>query len=156
MIPSEFIQKGELRSKTGSATQPEAGGHRIVLNFCDASGNDWADDTPEKIIGKRWDKVALEYRRWYRSQHYFRIGELKEVNVQSDTCIVNMLVKDENGQINTEAVEKCIDKVGEMAVNYGSSVHVQKGDNNWDKVASALIEKVIKRGKMVTVYSEGK
>ncbi len=150
MQPSKFITPGRFKTVTGEATVPIAAGHRIIINVCDDSGK-WENEFSTKL-SKRWKKAEQEYNRWYRSQYNFKLGELQEVGVQSDTLIVNALVRSNNG-LSLDAFERCVDKVGEIAYDYGSSVHVSQYDD-WQDMENTVVEKIIKRGINVTVYKD--
>ena len=148
MKPNEFIIKGRFKKTAGTVTIPLAAGHRIILNPCSNDGV-WSDDN--KVISKRWGKVHTDYTRWHRSQNKFELGETQEVNVQSDTAIFNMLIQDDDGNIDYNAASMCLDKIGELAVTNGSSVHTNIRDEN---VLKLLTDLIIKRGINVTVYEE--
>lgn len=155
MRPNSFNVKGVWKERQGSVSEVHAGGHCMILNLCDTSGDVWEKDSELSLVSKRWPKGGQEYRRWYLRQYKFELGNVEEVNVQSTVCIVNALVKDKEGNFAPEALEKAIDKVGEMAYNYGSSVHIQKqgSEEEWKAVTQLLKDKVINRSKNVIVYS---
>ena len=153
MQPSNYVLKGEFKRRNGSSSMPHAGGHRIIINLCNDSGDVWEKTAATYPVEKRWPKCGQEYRRWYLSQYHFKLGEVQEVNVQSDTCLANVIVFQADGSLDEEALTKAIDRIGEMAYDYNSSVHIQQ-TQPWDKIEGALIEKIIKRGKNVTVYVE--
>mgnify|MGYP001032564915 CR=1 FL=1 len=155
MKPNNFNVKGVWKEREGSVAEVHAGGHCIILNLCSVSGDVWDKDSELGLVSKRWPKGGLEYRRWYLGQYRFNLGNISEVNVQSTVCIANALVKDAEGNFVPEALEKAIDRVGEMAYEYGSSVHVQKqgSEEDWNAVTELLKDKIIKRSKNVIVYS---
>jgi hypothetical protein len=151
MQPSKYITAGRLKTVDGDSSLPIAAGHRIIINLCNAEGV-WLNSADS--ITKRWPQTKQEYVRWHRFQTKFKLGELQEVNMQSDTCVANILVCNKDSSIDEPALTSCIDKIGNLAVNYGSSVHINNFDNNWNIIETQLIEKVIKRGINVTIYNE--
>ena len=152
MQPSNYVIAGRLKSIDGDSSLPIAAGHRIIVNLCGTDG-EW--NSSSEALGKRWEKIKQEYTRWYRSQNKFITGEVQEVNVQSDTCLVNALVFNSDQVLDEEALTKFADKIGNMAKDYGSSVHINgTNDDDWNKIETQLVEKVIKRGVNVTVYGK--
>ena len=145
MQPSNFITPGLFKTVNGDSSQPIHGGHRIIINMCSNSG-DWEDNN----TNKRWEKVKTEYKQWFRSQNKFIMGEMQVINVQSDTTVVNMLVLNKN-EFDNDALFKCMDKVGELAKDFVSNVHINKG-SNWAPIESMLVDRIIKRGINVTIY----
>ncbi|HVI39649.1 MAG TPA: hypothetical protein VM577_03230 [Anaerovoracaceae bacterium] len=170
MKPSNFITPGRLKYKAGDATIPESAGHRIIMHICNDIGG-WGRGFV-LALSKRWKKPEEEYRRWFRGQINFKLGAIQEVEVQSDTTVINMIaqrdvVADENGvqPLRLEALETCLDKVGELAVKNGSSIHAPRigaglaagiadgyDKDTWAQVETLIIEKLIKRGINVTIY----
>ncbi|KKN66646.1 hypothetical protein LCGC14_0469810 [marine sediment metagenome] len=151
MQPSNYIIAGRLKSVEGDSSLPIAAGHRIIVNLCSTDG-EWESSSE---LGERWEKIKQEYTRWYRSQHKFTIGEVQEINVQSDTCLVNALVYDGDHILDEEAVTEFADKVGNLAKDYSSSVHINgTNDDDWGMIETQLVEKIIKRGVNVTVYGK--
>lgn len=170
MKPSNFIIPGRLKYVTGDATIPESAGHRLIIHVCNSVGA-WGAGFV-LALSKRWKKTEEEYRRWFRSQTNFNLGEIQAVNVQSDTTVVNMLAQhgigiDEAGQIplRYDALETCLDKVGELAVTSGSSIHAPRfgaglsaGKTSgydpevWAKIENMIVDKLIRRGINVTIY----
>jgi len=151
MQPSKYIIAGRLKTVDGDSSLPIAAGHRIIVNLCNAEGM-WLDSASS--VSKRWPQAKQEYNRWYRSQNKFKLGEIQEINTQSDTCIVNILVCNKELSVDEAALTSCVDKIGNLAVNYSSSVHINNFDNNWNVIETQLVEKIIKRGINVNVYKK--
>lgn len=149
MQPTKFGVKGTFNLRKGSKAQPTAGGHCIIVNLCDNSGNHWSKDN---ACNKRWPKAEQEYRRWYVSQRKFLLGEVQEVNVQSTVCIANAIVFDKEGNLDMDALEKALDKIGYMAYDYGSSVHLDADPRYQNEITKMAQEYIIYRGKNVTFY----
>lgn len=161
---------GLLRYKEGDATIPVSAGHRLIIHICNDIGG-WGRGFVV-ALSKRWKKPEEEYRKWFRGQNNFKLGEIQPVEVQSDTTVINMIaqrdiVSDENGvpPLRVDALASCLDKVGELAIRNGSSVHAPRigaglaagvangyDKDTWVVVESLIIEKLIKRGVNVTIY----
>ena len=153
MQPSNYRIPGRLKTIEGDVSNPAAGGHKMIVNLCSINGK-WTEDN--ESVSKRWDKARLEYIKWYNSQYNFKLGEIQEVNVQSDTCIINALVygsKDPDKLLDV-ALERCADRIGELAEDYSSNVHLKAVND--ENLQQQFIEKVIKRGINVTFYKSNK
>lgn len=152
------IIPGKLKYTTGDATVPAAGGHRMIIHIVNNEGV-WGGGFV-LALGARWPRSEDEYRRWYVARRDFLLGNIKEVNLRSDTTIIHMMAQegvepDEEGNppIRYEALEECLDKVAELALYNGSSIHGPKfGGVDWDDVEELIIECLIKKGVNVTIY----
>lgn len=151
MQPSNYIIAGRFKTINGDSSLPIAAGHRIIVNLCGTDG-EWKKSSTK--LGKRWEKIKLSYARWFRSQNKFTTGQLQEVNVQSDTCLINAIVYNEENELDEDALTTAIDKIGNLAKEYSSSVHINKTDDNWQTIETQFIEKIIKRGVNVSVYGK--
>jgi hypothetical protein len=160
MRPSNFIIPGSLSYRFGSATVPNAAGHRIIVQPIRDNGK--YEESFNKLISKRWPLVEREYKRWYRSQKNFKLGEIQAINVQSDTTIINMLcekAKKRAFPLCYQSLQMCLEKVGLIAIDQGSSIHAPMigkrfKKNNWDKIESIITHEIIKRGINMTFYNE--
>lgn len=162
MQPSRFITPGLLRYKVGDATNPHGGGHKLLIHVCNDIGA-WGAGFV-MALSKRWAKPQDEYRRWYRSQNKFKLGEIQSVDVQSDIAVINMIAQRDIGvgadgtpPIRYDALRMCLDKVGELAYQKNSSVHAPRfgcglAKGNWDEIEPLVKELIICRGINVTIY----
>lgn len=162
MKPNKFVIPGRLRYTTGDATIPESAGHRLIIHVCNDIGA-WGAGFV-LAVSKRWKKPEAEYKSWFRSKTNLKLGEIQNVDVQSDTAVVNMVAqrglgKDEDGQIplRYDALESCLDKVGELALKTGSSVHAPRfgaglAGGEWNRIEPMIVDKLIRRGINVTIY----
>lgn len=143
------IVPGRLKKLNGDASLPEAGGHRIIFNLVNDSG-EWNQDKFRESLAKRWPLSKLEYRRGYLSQRYFKLGLIQEINIRSDLTVVNAIVISEQ-KLNEEAVKSTLIKLAELAKYNGSSVHMNE-DEHWENIAELINECVIGKGINVTLY----
>jgi hypothetical protein len=148
------IVPGRLKKLNADASLPEAGGHRIIVNFVSTSGN-WPESEFCKNLEKRWSASKSEYRRGYHGQRYFKLGMLQEVNIRSDMTVANVLVYElddsQEETLNEEALKTGLKNVADLAKYNGSSVHIHK-DEYWDKMAELVDDAIIKKGINVTLY----
>jgi hypothetical protein len=153
---------GKLSYKIGDATIPITSGHKLIIHCCNDVGA-WGAGFV-LALSKRWKKPEESYRRWYRSQINFKLGEVQEVRVQSDISVINMIGQkgvgyDEDGNppIRYEAIEKCLTKVAEIAKDNGSGVVAPRfgsalSGGSWDKIEELVIKTLIDKGINVTIY----
>ena len=162
--PSNFSPQGRLKVTVGSAIIPESAGLRYILQIVNDHGQHVG--TFSKQISKRWPAVETNYRQAYRlSNGQLKLGSVQFVQVQSDIIVVNMVAahgseEDEDNvpPIRYDALERCLDQVGqEIAYNRGS-VHIPRfgvidiSGSEWERVEPLLVNQLLKRGINVTVY----
>lgn len=162
---------GILRYRVGNVTIPEAGGFRIIIQIVNDLGVIGAGVSG--AISKRWPLITQEYKKWYRSQTNFKGGQVQEIQVQSDTSIVNMIVQHgitaqtnpSDPPIRYEQLAECLEKVAILAKNSSASVHAPRigaglaancssgfDPEVWAKIEQLLIEKLVNKGINVTIY----
>jgi O-acetyl-ADP-ribose deacetylase (regulator of RNase III) len=161
--PSNWIPQGLLRFASGDAAKPIAGGFMYILQVCNDEGKYGAGFSG--ALAKRWPTVESSYRQWWRNRFgKLDLGDIQVVQVQSDTCVINMIGqhgvgKDEKGNapIRYDALEKALNKAGvEISTNKGSAHMPRIGcglaGGEWEKVEQLVTEQLLKRGINVTVY----
>lgn len=157
-----FGIKGILRYREGDALIPISAGHRLIIHACNTDGK-WGRGFV-LAISRKWPKPELEYRNWWRSQNKFKLGEIQEVPVQSDTSVINMIAQeglgpDKEGKppAKLDALALCLEKVAKLAKITNSSIHAPRiccglGGLSWGEVEPIIIDKLINKGINVTVY----
>jgi len=144
------ITPGKIKNMTGDASLPEAGGHRIVANLVDDSG-DWDENNEFHLaLEKRWPKAKLEYRRGYISQKYFKLGLIQDIGIRSDLIVVNLITIHED-KLDEDTAKSCLLSLKGLAEDYGSTVHFHK-DELWDQLLPLVEENLIKQGISVKLY----
>jgi hypothetical protein len=143
----KFTIPGKVRQLNATIIAPENAGLRIVLNACAQSGK--FDSPLEALLTKRWAKVREDYKGWHATQFNFKPGSLNNTAVASDTWVVNMLVKDKDGNLNSDALKLAVKKLAEQVKSErGSSVHVstmllEDAPQLQDLLMSSLVEEGI-------------
>ena len=157
-----FGPKGILRYREGDALVPIAAGFRMIIHVCNDIGAFGAGVA--LAIAKKWPKAQLEYRNWWRSQNNFKLGEIKEVAVQSDTSVVHMIAQHDikpddkgNPPIRYDALASCLEKVAKLAKTNNASIAGPKfgaglAGGDWAKIEEIIKEKLIDKGINVTIY----
>jgi hypothetical protein len=147
----KFTIPGKVRQLNATIIAPENAGLRIVLNSCAQSGK--FDSPLEALLTKRWAKVREDYNA---TQFNFKPGFLNNTAVASDTWVVNMLVKDKDGNLNADALKLAVKKLAEQVKSErGSSVHVsmmllEEAPQLQDLLMTSLVEE----GVNVYYYKE--
>lgn len=152
---NKFAPKGKSKLVTvGSILTPEYAGLRLILNFVNLGGK--TDSPMFSLFDKKWRKVKEETKGWYASRVNFKLGEINTIAVQSDVWVINCLCQDENTKINSDALNNCIKKLYNMAVNEKASLHVSNLLlNEYPELSKILTEKLVDNGINVSYYQEG-
>lgn len=139
---------GRLKKIAGNAINPEAGGFRFILNVVNSSGKKFSESASNVefslALAKKWPKTEEDYRRWCTAEQKNRAKEIQQVNVQSDTVVLNLVAN------TPEEVGVCLDKAAKLIKDEGGSAHIA---NSSLVQESLLTEKLVKNGINVNLYS---
>lgn len=119
---NKFMTPGKIKQVNATILAPENAGLRLILNACGQQGK--FDSSLDNVLTKKWAKVKQDYKEWYATQHNFKLGWLNQTAVASDTWVVNMLVKDKDGNVNEAALNLAMKKLVELAKYEHASLHV--------------------------------
>lgn len=150
-----FAPKGKTKVVKGSILAPENAGLRFVLNSFGMSGKPEGDLFA--LFDKKWSRVRSESRGWYATRQNFKLGAINNTAVQSDTWVLTMLVKDEDGVLNETALDACLKKICDMAKYERATIHVsslltEEMPVLVDKLNTAMVD----NGVSVVFYEEAK
>jgi len=149
-----FAPKGKTKVVKGSILAPENAGLRFVLNSFSMSGK------PEgelfALFDKKWSRVRTEARGWYATRQNFKLGAVNTTAVQSDTWILTMLVKDEDGKLDEGALDVCLKKICDMAKYERATIHVSCLLTDDLPVLKDKLDAVVEKGVSVVYYEEAK
>ncbi|MET7037213.1 macro domain-containing protein [Elizabethkingia miricola] len=146
----------------GDATKPDMVGNKIIAHICNDIGG-WGKGFVV-AISKRWKEPELSYREWYKSGENFKLGEIRLVQATSDIWIANMIGQHKINQnpngippIRYEAVEICLEKLAEEALNLNAVVCMPRigcglAGGKWEKIEQIIIRTLIHRTVDVYVY----
>lgn len=151
--PSNFMPKGRLKKTTGNPATPITGGFRCILQLVGDNGE------YGKNMVRAWPQAEESYRSWYRNSYGKmdkKLGEIKTVQVQSDTSIIHVLCRTgEDGKLNYEALQKGLKEAGIYTSDQKGNIHMWSvADGDEKKVDNIILEELLKRGINVTVYSK--
>lgn len=142
---------GRIKIVKGSAEIPLSADLRVILLFTDFNGN-IEDDLGKKLI-KRWQKVLVDFRIWWRGQLDFKMGKILPITLQTDTIVLCLLVL-QDGILNIDALKTAMISAGKFVSSNKFNAHVNKIDSNWEQIESMLNEYFVKAGVNVTVYEK--
>lgn len=150
---------------TGDATSPVGDGPKIIAHVCNDIGV-WGAGFV-LAVSRRWRAPERVYRASYNemaSPSSPRLGDVQIVNVADYVFVANMIAQRGVGRrpqggppIDYDALERCLEKLADMAWDFGASVHMPRigcglAGGRWE-----IVEPIIKRtlgpvGVPVTVY----
>jgi O-acetyl-ADP-ribose deacetylase (regulator of RNase III) len=137
----------------GDATSPQAKGTKVIVHICNNLGG-WGKGFV-LAISKRWKAPEEAYRKWHRNRakNDFELGNIQTVQVSEYVYVINMIGQQgmktgSNGvPIRYNAVEQCLEKVVEKAMELNASVHMPRigcglAGGTWNKI-EPIIEKTL-------------
>jgi O-acetyl-ADP-ribose deacetylase (regulator of RNase III) len=143
----------------GDATEPPAGGNRIIGHICNDIGG-WGRGFVV-AVSKRWPEPERAYRRW--AAEGLPLGEIQLVEVAEDLWVANMIGQHgifrgpDGPPIRYGAVQSCLEKLAEEALRLTASVHLPRigaglAGGRWERIEPIIIEALAARDVPVTVY----
>lgn len=149
----KFITPGKFKQINATILAPENAGLRLILNVVGQNGK--FESKLDGILSKKWVKVREDYKGWFATQHNFKMGWLNNTAVGSDTWVVNMLVEDKEGKVDTKALQVAVKKVADMAKYERASVHVSAITvSEIPELQQLLTSHLIEEGVNVYFYNE--
>ena len=153
--------KGEIRFLKGDATCPIVEGNKIIVHICNDIGG-WGLGFV-LALSKRWPEPEVEYRKWYESMENFVLGEVQFVKVEGHISVANMIAQHNVVSIKGippiryEALDKCLQKVGDRAKEINATIHMPRigcglAGGTWVEVEKLIYKNLIGRGIEVFVY----
>ena len=146
----------------GDATNPQIKGNKIIIHICNDIGG-WGKGFV-MAISKRWKHPENEYRKWFQSGENFHLGEIQIIQVEEDIWICNMIgqhktITNSKGiaPIKYEAVEKCLNKLIDEALQLNASVHMPRigcglAGGKWEEIEPIIERTLLKNNVEVYVY----
>jgi O-acetyl-ADP-ribose deacetylase (regulator of RNase III) len=134
-----------VRYLKGDATSPQASGPKIIAHVCNDLGG-WGKGFV-LAISKRWPEPERAYRDWHRhrAENDFGLGAVQLVQVRPDVWVANMVAQrgmktgSQGPPIRYEAVENCLKRLAELALEHKASVHMPRigcglAGGTWERI----------------------
>ena len=152
-----------VRYLKGDATSPQAKGTKIIAHICNDLGG-WGKGFV-LAVSKRWKAPESSYRKWHRerSKNDFALGSIQMVQVEQYIWVCNMIGQrgmktGSNGvPIRYEAVNDCLDKLSDAALELNASIHMPRigcglAGGKWDRIEPLIQSNLIEKGLDTYVY----
>ncbi|SEW43481.1 O-acetyl-ADP-ribose deacetylase (regulator of RNase III), contains Macro domain [Chryseobacterium wanjuense] len=146
----------------GDATNPKIEGNKIIIHICNDRGG-WGKGFV-MAISKRWKEPENQYRKWFSSDENFNLGEIQMVQVENDIWVCNMIgqhkiISNSEGvpPIRYEAVEKCLEKLVNKALDINASIHMPRigcglAGGKWEEIEPIIARTLLQGNMKVYVY----
>jgi O-acetyl-ADP-ribose deacetylase (regulator of RNase III) len=147
----------------GDATSPQAKGNKIIAHICNDLGG-WGRGFV-LAVSRRWKEPEAAYRAWHRNRtdNDFGLGAVQFVPVEPDIWIANMIAQrgmrtgSEGPPIRYEAVDECLRKLSNFALEQAGSVHMPRigcglAGGRWERIEPLIEGALSSRGIAVFVY----
>jgi O-acetyl-ADP-ribose deacetylase (regulator of RNase III) len=147
----------------GDATAPKTPGPKIIVHVCNDIGA-WGKGFV-MALSKRWSEPESQYKTWYAKSKLndFELGAVQVVQVEDDLWVGNMIGQHgirrtkEGPPIRYNAVEKCLGRVAQKAVELDASVHMPRigcglAGGNWEEIEPIITRQLCKKSIAVYVY----
>jgi O-acetyl-ADP-ribose deacetylase (regulator of RNase III) len=147
----------------GDATSPQAAGPKIIAHICNDLGG-WGKGFV-LAISKRWPEPETAYRDWHRhrAENDFGLGAVQMVQVQPDIWVANMIAQrgmktgSQGPPIRYEAVETCLTRLADLAIEHEASVHMPRigcglAGGTWERIGPIVEATLAHADVKVLVY----
>lgn len=149
-----FQQQGKVKLVKSSILTPQHAGLRFVLNFANLNGT--TNDKLYELFDKKWAKAKSDAKGWYANKTgAYKLGAINNTAVQSDTWIVHLLCRTEDGKVNEDGLRECLKKACALAKYEHASVHVSTLLTTESPELKDLVDaELLQKGVSVTYYEE--
>ena len=172
MFYNKSYSLGQMKKYAGSASIPRSTDRRVIVAFVNDKGVFDTSDA-NKAIMKVYPRARDDYRTWYISQMKFALGEIRGVQLQSDTEVYALLVKSATvveetvivGRdkkkiqkveevVDEKALVKAVKALGDYCSVNRLNVHIDV-PTFWSVLEPIVEEYLVKVGVNVSIYSGG-
>ncbi|HKI30799.1 MAG TPA: macro domain-containing protein [Gemmataceae bacterium] len=153
----------DIRFLKGDATSPQAKGNKLIAHVCNDLGK-WGKGFV-MALSARWPEPERGYRGWHRDRadNDFGLGAVQLVQVEPYIWVANMVAQHgmrgstRTPPIRYDAVEECLRKVGEKAVELHASVHMPRigcglAGGRWELIEPLVVKTLCQNDVPVIVY----
>jgi O-acetyl-ADP-ribose deacetylase (regulator of RNase III) len=133
---------------TGSALDSDIQGNKVICHIVNSVGL-WGSGFVV-ALSKKWKEPEQQYRDWFKFKNSFELGNVGFVQVTPDTIVANMIAQHETIRTNQipiryDAVEECLNKVAERALETNSSILMPRIGCGLAQGKWSEIEKIVKK-----------
>lgn len=123
---NKFMVPGKMQQAPAGASIlcPINSGLRMIVNFVSLGPK--FDQKLDKMLERVWNRVRQDYFSWSGDIRGFKLGAIKDTLVASDLMILNLLVRDEEGIIDADALEKALQNLSGFAKTEKGSIHISQ------------------------------
>ncbi|EAC3423572.1 Appr-1-p processing protein [Listeria monocytogenes] len=115
------------------------------------------------IKNLNWEEPEKAYRKWYKDQNDFKLGEVQLIPVTDYISICNMIgqkgtkTASKGAPIRYEAVESCLEKLSEIAKEQQASIHMPRigcglAGGKWEIIEPIIRKTLIANDIEVYIY----
>jgi O-acetyl-ADP-ribose deacetylase (regulator of RNase III) len=153
----------EITYIKGDATAPQTKGVKIIAHICNNIGG-WGKGFV-LAVSRRWSSPEKEYRKWHRerAKNDFDLGAIQLIQVEKYIFVANMLGQQgikrgsKGVPIRYEAVNECLQKLSEQALELNASVHMPRigcglAGGKWDKIEPLIQTNLIDKNIKTIIY----
>ena len=153
----------EITYIKGDATAPQTKGVKIIAHICNNIGG-WGKGFV-LAVSRRWSSPEKEYRKWHRerAKNDFDLGAIHLIQVEKYIFVANMLGQQgikrgsKGVPIRYEAVNKCLQKLSEQALELNASVHMPRigcglAGGKWDEIEPLIQTNLIDKNIKTIIY----
>jgi O-acetyl-ADP-ribose deacetylase (regulator of RNase III) len=153
----------EITYIKGDATAPQTKGVKIIAHICNNIGG-WGKGFV-LAVSRRWSSPEKEYRKWHRerAKNDFDLGAIQLIQVEKYIFVANMLGQQgikrgsKGVPIRYEAVNECLQKLSEQALELNASVHMPRigcglAGGKWDEIEPLIQTNLIDNNIETIIY----
>lgn len=150
-----------IKYVVGDATNPIGDGNKLIIHVCNDI-NAWGAGFV-LALSKKWPETKKRYHEWHKKYGKLELGNIQAVQVEKDIAVINMIgqngIQSKNGKppIRYGAIDKCLSKVGDLAIKYNASVHGPRfgaglAGGDWSFIEKLIHDHLCLRHIPVTIY----
>lgn len=144
---------GKLKELKGSITQTQNAGLQFLLNPVNQACN--LDQDLVNELNNKWRNVKGDLKTWYNNPSFYKMGNIRDLAVQSDMWIIHMLCKDKDLKFEDKSLKECLKKVADLAKYEQASIHFsEKTVNEFPKMMDLIEEFFLKKNISVSIYKD--
>lgn len=151
----------QIQYVVGDATKPQGLGNKLIIHVCN-DVNAWGAGFVV-ALSKKWPETKKRYHAWYKKNEKLELGTIQAVQVEKDIVVVNMIgqrdIKTVDGvpPIRYGAIDRCLSKVSDLAIQYNTSIHAPKfgaglAGGDWNFIEKLIKDHLCLRDIEVTIY----